>query len=180
MTLVVSPTQSDIQVILRSFLLSILPSGVECIAGQANRVPEPQVADFIVMTAINRERIATNLDTWSDIPLNGIASFMQATKVTIQLDVHGPTSAENAQILSTMLRDGKSVDYFNNLNKNITPLLADNPRQVAFINAEEQFETRWIVDCLIQANQTVTNVPQDFAAIVNVNLKEVDAYYPPV
>jgi len=64
-------TQSDVQVALRSFLLSALPSGMVVIEGQDNRVPEPTSGDFAVFTAIRRERIETNVDDYIDTAFTG-------------------------------------------------------------------------------------------------------------
>ena len=47
-------------------MLSILPVGIEVIEGQDNRVPEPKVANFVVMTAILRPRLSTNIDNYAD------------------------------------------------------------------------------------------------------------------
>jgi hypothetical protein len=58
-----------------------------------------------------------------------------------------------------------------------TPLHADDPRQVPFISAEQQFENRWIVEALVQANQTVV-VPLQFASAVTLTLQDVDALFP--
>src|ERR1700724_3595805 len=66
MSFIPSPTQSDLQVVLRTFLIGILPSAVEVISGMDNRVPEPMMGDFVVMTPIRRERIETNVDTFND------------------------------------------------------------------------------------------------------------------
>jgi hypothetical protein len=42
----------------------------------------------------------------------GIKSSVQSTKMTIQLDVHGPSSGDNAQIISTLFRDGFATAFF--------------------------------------------------------------------
>ena len=42
------PAQTDVFTALRSFLLGVLPNGVEVIKGQVNRVAEPQGSDFVV------------------------------------------------------------------------------------------------------------------------------------
>lgn len=180
MPLTITPTQDQIQVVLRNFLLGILPSGVEVFQGQDNRVPEPQGEDFVVMTAIRRERIETNVDIYNDVLPSGNNTYTQNTKIIMQLDVHGPNSSDNAQIISTMFRDPYAVDAFNGSGFVIAPLYADDPRQTPFINAEEQYEYRWTVEAEIQANQVISGVPQQFAAQLGpVNLIDVDATYPP-
>ncbi|MBB3743910.1 hypothetical protein FHX10_003409 [Rhizobium sp. BK591] len=67
MSFVPDVTQSAIFTVLRSFLLTILPSGIEVIQTQENRVPEPSVPDFVTMTAIIRRRLSTNIDTFTDV-----------------------------------------------------------------------------------------------------------------
>jgi hypothetical protein len=114
----------------------------------------------------------------SQIMAAGTQMLMQPTKVTIQLDVHGPNSADNTQIISTTWRDEYAVDQFATSGFDVTPLYASEPQQVPFINAEQQFENRWTIDVVMQANQVVT-VPQQFASALKAELIEVDATYPP-
>lgn len=108
----------------------------------------------------------------------GSASFRQATQVTVQIDVHGPAGADNAQTIATLMRDAYAVDAFAASNPNIIPLHADDPRQLPFTNAEQQYEDRWVLEALIQANQTVSRIPLQFADVVEVELIEVDTTYP--
>ena len=175
MTIAVAPTQSDIQVALRAFLVSILPSFVEVVAGQDNRVPEPIGPDFVVFWPIRRRRIETNVDSQPDADTK---TALQPTEVTFQLDVHGPESADHAQIISTLFRDEYAVNAFAASGIDVAPLHADDPRQIPFINQENQFENRWVVEALLQANQVVT-VSQDSANVVEVDVISVDATYPP-
>jgi len=221
--LTVSPTQFEIQIALRSFLLSILPAGVEVVEGNDNDVAEPSGSAFVIMTTLRRERLATNLgalmdttflgsiadtvltvseietgalyigdqifgvglvrpttitaagpgDTYTVSPGQTVGAQMmsagkqlitQKTKVTIQLDFHSAdvsTSADMAQIVSTLLRDPYAIEQFKSSGYDVTPLYADDPRQMAFSNAENQFETRYLVEAALQVNQTVI-VPQEF------------------
>jgi hypothetical protein len=242
-----APTQSQIQALLRSFLLAVLPSGVGVYEAQDSKVPEPSEPDFVIMTAIRRERIETNIDGYADCKFTasiavgvmtvsavatglvapganvfgvgvapgtivgsqisgspgltgtyrvsppqtvasetlsaGAQSIEQPTKITYQLDVHSPDvgrAADMAQTISTLMRDAYGVDFFANQSPNygVTPLHADDPRQLPFYNAEQQFETRWVLECLLQCDQVVA-VPQQFADAVAVDLIDVDAVYPP-
>ena len=251
----VSPTESDIETEVRSFLLAILPAGIEVVQGQGNRVAEPPGSDYVVATATFRERIETNIDAYLDCRFTGTivggvlgiasidfgtidigatvfgttvggtglgtativsqisgsvggvgsyavagsqaaalglmacgqAEILQPVKVTLQLDVHGPSSADNAQVISTLFRDSYGVDFFTRRGMffdgtapafDIVPLYADDPKQVPFLNAEQQYETRWIVEALVQANQIVS-VAQQFADSAVVGVIEVDTTYPP-
>ena len=57
----VSPAQNDIQSALRAFLLNVMPAGTEVFEGQDNRVSEPTTPNFVVMTPVQRTRLATNI-----------------------------------------------------------------------------------------------------------------------
>lgn len=231
-----SITEAQILTVLRSFLLNVLPPGVEIIRAQINRVPEPTGANFVVMTPIMRSRISTNEDAFNDVAMTGaiagttltvsavefgaivigapvygtgvtagttVTAFgtgtggvgtytvspsqnvtsralfagtlaaRQATMVTVQLDVHGPASADNAQFISTLFRDMYACDFFTALQPELQPLHASEPRQVPFVNGEAQVEYRWSVDAVMQANPIVT-VPQRFADQVTITLNPVD------
>src|SRR5262249_34288390 len=61
-----APTLSDILTTLRSFLLGALPLGIDVQRGQANRVPEPKAANFIIMTPTRQVRLRTNIDGDAD------------------------------------------------------------------------------------------------------------------
>lgn len=108
----------------------------------------------------------------------GSQSVTQSVEVTIQIDVHGPSSAENAQAITTLLRDGYAVDAFLALGADVMTLHADDPKQIPFINGEQQYETRWVIEAKLQANQ-VLSIPQQYAGALAVGIVEVEATYPP-
>lgn len=250
MTISLGLTPSQIFTIVGNVLATSLPAGTSVLQAQDNRVPEPQATDFVVMTWIRADRLATNVDAYADaaymasisgtvmtvteillgsvlagatlfgtgvatgtiiasngtgtggigtynlsgspqtvgseIMASGAASAMQETEILMQLDVHGPASNANAAILTTLLRDQWAVEQFDQeataigLSAGVlTPLYADDPKQIPFINDQQQYETRWIVEAWLQANQTVINIPQQFASAFDVTLVEIDATYPP-
>lgn len=233
-------SQSQIQTSLRSFLLAVVPAGVEVIAGQANRVAEPKGTDFIVFTPIMRERISTNIRVYADCAFTGsifgttltagipqfgtlavgntlfgpnvvsgttitalgtgtggagtytvstsqtvgsatlacgVQDVTQPTKVTFQIDVHGPNSSDNGQNVFNLFRSHYAVELFDSYGFDVTPLYAETPRQIPFINAEQQVETRWVIDAVLQANQT-SIVPQQFASALSTSLIPADIFYP--
>ena len=71
MGLLVTPTEDDTFTVLRSFLLQILPDGIEVIQSQDNKVPEPVGNDFVLMTPRSRRRLSTNVDKWLDTAFSG-------------------------------------------------------------------------------------------------------------
>lgn len=238
--LTVAPTESDIRTVLRAFLLAILPSGTECFIAQDNRVPEPQASDFVEMTPLFYERLATNQNAFTDVVFTGsiagdtlmvtgisqgeisvgqtvfgvgitdgtkisalgtgtgavgtytvdtsqtVASetmssgyetHTQNVRVTYQLDIHGPSSGNNAAVISTLFRDPYATTFFATKGFALSPLHADDPRQLAFINAEQQYENRWTLDAVMEAQMSV-ETPQDFADQVDLSITSVEAAYP--
>lgn len=244
-TITVTPTNDNIFTALRSFLTSILPSNIEVVMGQLNRVPEVKGTEFVVLTIIRQERLATNRDQTLDVRIIGAMSagtllvnevnprpiqlgtvisgvdvpdgttidtqmtgdpgepgaytvsstasaspavlgagyndITQNTEITIQADVHSDDMAiagNYSEIISTLFRDEYATNYFDALGMPIEPLYASDPRQMPFLNDAQQYESRFVVELCLQANQTV-RVPQQFMDSVDIGLIEVDSHYPP-
>lgn len=235
MSVQASMTEAQVLTVLRSFLLSVVPSGVEVIRGEVNRVPEPAGADYIIMWPLDRPRLSTNVVSYFDDPAAqaytsvsqiktevstaidaetglgilsepvtlyrpGQRNALQPTKMTVQVDVHGPASADNVQTISTLFRDDYACRLFRNgpdlfaesastIDTEVPtaiqtegidaqPLYCSEPRQAPFTNAENQTEFRWTIDLTLQANIVITT-PQDFAGAVSVGIINVEATYPP-
>jgi len=106
----------------------------------------------------------------------GSKDHLQATQITIQVDVHGPNASDNAQRISTLLRDEYGTESFINSGFNIAPLYSNDPRQIPFTNGEQQIEAKWSVEVVLQANPVVS-VPQQFADVVEVALISADRTY---
>lgn len=83
---VLSLTEAQTMAALRSFLLGVLPSGVEVIKGQINRVPEPKGSDFTIMWPILQSRLATNRTGFRDVVLTG---SIAGTVLTVSEVVQG-------------------------------------------------------------------------------------------
>jgi hypothetical protein len=165
---------------LRSVLLGIVPDGTPVIRSQVNRVPEPLETNFVMMTPILRTRLATNRDVFIDLPLAsppiGNRNSLTSMQLTVQLDIHGPSSADNAQMISTLLRDEYACIQFAATGFDVQPLYAEDPRETPFENAEQQTEWRWTVDVVLQTNP-ITTTQQDFADVVIVDAINVESTY---
>jgi hypothetical protein len=97
----------------------------------------------------------------------------QSTETVIQLDVHGPNSTDNTNIITTAFRSEAGADMFAAISPAISPLYLEDPRQIPFINAAGQFEDRWVIVVSLQVNYTITFSAQ-FADSVNLQLVDVD------
>lgn len=168
-----TPTEREILTALRTFILAILPSGVEVVQGQDNRVPEPTSLDFVVMTPLAQQRLSTNVDTYS-ATLTSPFSQVEITADTqygVQLDIHGPNASTYTMQLALLWRDSYATDNIGDAL--VTPLYADDPHQAPFINGENQYETRWVVTVYMQVNPVVT-APQESATTLDITLYEAD------
>jgi hypothetical protein len=175
MPVILTNTETQAITVLRSFLLGVLPVNVEVIRAEVNRVPEPKNPDFAILTPSSRTRLSTNVTTYNDgWPGAQTRATKQPTQVTIQIDVHGPASADNAQIISTLLRDDYACQVFRSSGYDIAPLYASDPMQSPFFNGENQVEWRWAIDAVLQVN-TIVTTPQEFAASVEISVIDVDA-----
>src|SRR5574337_691963 len=83
MSFALSLTQSQALTALRSVLLTALPSGIEIVQGQSNRVPEPDELDFVVITPILRNRLSTNVDLYQDVRFTGSISGTVLTVASV-------------------------------------------------------------------------------------------------
>lgn len=181
MTPTLSLTEDQTYTAVRKVLMNLLP-GVPIIVGQDNRVAEPDADDFVVMLITLQERLSTNVVTYEDgllvDPVNGLGKRFDLTpkKVTVQLDVHGPASSDNASIVASMWRSDYAVDAFIATGFDVQPLYANEPHQSPFSNGEQQTEQVWICDAVVQCNPIVTT-GQEFADTVTVGLINVDTKY---
>jgi hypothetical protein len=108
----------------------------------------------------------------------GQVSHLTSTRVAIQLDFHGEASTDNTQIVMSLFRDAYACDFFTAAGYDIQPLYVSEPQQAPFINGEDQYEDRWTLDVVVQANPTVST-PQQFADTLSAGLIGVGAAFPP-
>ena len=177
-----SLTESQTLQALGQVLTQLLPDGLEIVTAQDNRVPEPAGPDFVMMSLpIVSERLSTNVVTYNDEttqPEPGLRMDLMPSKVTVQVDVHGPAASNNARVIQTLIRSSYGVDLFKATGFDVTPLYTSEPRQLPFTNESQQVEKRVSIDIFLQCNPVVTT-GQDFALSLDVGLVNVDVTYPP-
>jgi hypothetical protein len=119
----------------------------------------------------------------SETMSTGYRQIEMDSRMTTQVDFHSidGSSADMAQTVAATFRDQVAVSIFAAqpppLNQ-VSPLYADDPRLMPFVNENQQYEWRWVVEAVMQINQTVS-VPQQFMDFVGVELIDVDVVYPP-
>jgi hypothetical protein len=150
-------TLTDVYTALGNFIvaqLGLQPG--QLVQGYPNRVAMP-IDPFILMTGIAKKRLRTNIDTFSGTsdpaPAPGPVTSEQGQQVTVQLDCYGPFSSEWSDILTTLLRDNIGCLA---LAPVCQPLYADDPIRAPLVDAELEYEDRWIVQARLQMNVIVT------------------------
>jgi hypothetical protein len=147
---------------------------VEVFIGQANLVPEPRGPDFIVMTPNTRTRLATTVATWNFAdPAPTTMGMSESTMIDVQLDIHGESGTDNAQVIQILFRSQYACAFMADLG--IQPLYCDDGQQTPFINAEQQYEDRWIINAVLQATPSVST-PQQFADTLAVELGDQNTW----
>jgi len=142
----------------------------------------PGVTPSPTITAINPDGTATlsaNITLSSRWLAAGALALKQSTRIVFQLDVHSDDmgrASDMAQTLSTVLRDDTGVQLLKASNLPLTPLFADDPRQMPFTTGEGQYEDRYVVECHLQADQIITP-SQEFADEVVVDRVAADLFF---
>lgn len=172
-----SLTLTDAFTALRAFLVSILPAQTEIVQGQANRVPMPQRGDFVVMTPARFEQMAQTVHQVTPpvapAPALGTDEIARSMSLHIQIDVYGPASADNATVITTLLRDSYGTEAF--AGTGLTPLYAEDPFQMPLVAGEQQWIQRWTIRAALHGHFAVT-VPQSFADTLITELLEATAW----
>lgn len=106
-----------------------MATGVEIIQAQLNRVPEPRVADFVLMTIINFPRLATNFEAYADTVFTGsildnvmTVESIEYGKIVAGAPVYGLDVLPNTRVRAPGAVDGQWI---------IGPIQAVSTRQLA-------------------------------------------------
>jgi hypothetical protein len=201
MSATIDVTESAALAVLRGFLLSVLPTGVEVIRGQQNQTPLPAGPTWGEITPMVRRRLGTNVDFYDP---QGVSRYIiSPSELTVQTDFYGPSAGDYAQIIAALWRDRTATEYCqaqtvtffletqsgelvvstsgtnigSTVPVNVAPLFAGECRQTPFVNDQAQYEYRWSTDLLMQINPTIT-VPQQYFDNAVIGLINVDAAFP--
>lgn len=173
MTASITITESQLYTVLRSFLIGLLPCPV--VQSQQNRAAMPK-DDFVTMTSLGSVGLSTDKATYQ--PTASTQTHERSTRWDVQLDFYGPNAADYANMVATLIKTDYACDQIEASGLSMDPLYAEDPRQIPFVNAENQYEKRWTVQCAFQFNPTVV-VAQQFAASLTVVPESIDVVFPP-
>jgi len=153
MTVTTNITESDVLSALRTVIIGVIDCDV--VQGLDNNVPMPQ-SGFISLTPITQNRLSTNTESYSET--DGTKTITQALQYGVQIDCYGDDASTWAWILTTILRDGYAC---LRMPANIQPMYATDPQMAPIVDGENQYNSRWLLTAVLQANVSMT-FAQDF------------------
>lgn len=157
-----SITETDLMTAIGNYLTTILPAGTVILQSQQNRIPMPDTPNWVTINSILGQRIATNVDTWSNAGTPTTQTVATSTRQDVQVDCYGPLGHDNATVISNLFFDDYTVQFFAASGFDIAPLYASDLRNLQFINDQSQYEKRWSLDLSLEV-KPVMSVPQQFA-----------------
>lgn len=171
----ISITEEQLFIALEDFIVSLVDPSLPVVRGVINRVASP-ATDYVQMSPLFSQALATTVQTYDGIA--DTQTNQQSKQWTAQIDCYGESANDTAAILSAMARTPYAADRFAAGGLGIQPLYASDPRQLAFVTGESEYQERWTFELSLQYNPQVV-VPQEFADTVTVGLINVDVQYPP-
>lgn len=168
MTFAVSLTEDAIMTGLRTFILAVLPTGVEVVQGQDNNVPLPAATDFVIMTPARREQLSQTAHAYD--PVAGTNEISRSTSLHFQLDIYGPSGSDNAQLITTLFRDDYGFQFFKPYG--LAPLYCDDGQQMPLVSDQKLWVQRWMMRGVLQTNLAIST-PAEFADTIVITSQEV-------
>lgn len=130
---------------LRSYLISLF--NCEVIKGRNNGSPLPY--DCIAMTVLFDTDL--NMTAVSDDGQGNVTS-QQDVQATVQLDFFGDNADWRSRQLTTLWRSTHATDALTSCQ----PLFANTPRQIEYVNEQNLYESRFVVEIALQYNPYYT------------------------
>nr|DAN04628.1 MAG TPA: tail completion protein [Caudoviricetes sp.] len=132
------------------------------IQGLQNNSPLPE--NCIVMTLLPYTQ---DLDQSQYINENGESTIQTSKLYMIQLDFYGEQAFDRVTQCATIWRS----QYTTSKLQAIQPLYANNPRNMPFVNEQDQYEKRFLLEIALQYNPYYTYAEQsDTVVSVDITL----------
>lgn len=123
-------------------------------------------------------RVSKSQTIGSGVIYAGLRDDTVATELTIQVDAHGPNGLNNCLRIEALFRSEVGWDGIRTSGFAVAPLYTNPPRQMPFINAEQAYEDRWVLELVLQVTPVVSTWQQFMDEIIPTTI-EVETTYPP-
>lgn len=160
-------------------IIDVLADYIETIGGtcrqaQANRVPMPK-GQFCILTPLRFTRLSTTRDIKQDTgsPATSAMGYTEVRQADIQVDIYGQGAGDRAIALETVFTSGHAYDKIKSIDSRLAPLNSTAAIQAPMIDAESQWQERWMLTLSLQAHITVS-MRQDYFDAAEVSTEIVD------
>jgi len=145
-----------------------------CQQAQADRVPMPK-GQFCIITPLRFKRLGTTRDIKGDTGDNTTATmgYTEVRQGDVQVDIYGENAGDRAITLETVFASSYGYETIKALDARLAPLYSSDAIQAPMINAESQWQERYIITLSLQAHITVT-LRQDYFDRADITLEQVD------
>lgn len=153
--------RSNIYKELRAYLISLFDC--EVVKGRNNNDPLPY--DCIVMTVL----FDTDLNMATTLYDDGNVTIEQDIQATVQLDFFGDNADIRSRMLATLWRTTHATEAL----KSCQPLFANDPVSLEYVNEQNKFEQRFMVEIKLQYNPYYTYTVDNKVTAVDVTVNNV-------
>lgn len=141
---------------------------------QDNRVPMEK-GQFCILTPLRFERLSTTRSVNQDTgdPSTSAMGWTEVRRADIQVDIYGPDAGDRAITLETVFSSDYGYDGIKARDERIAPLYSTAAIQAPMIDAEQQWQERYMLTISLQVHMTAS-FPQDYFDKANIKAKLVD------
>lgn len=160
---------------VNSFLMGLVPQNVPVVLGYSNLVPAPLPnPGFIVFEELGHNRLRYSVDLPDYNGVSPIAAQVEEDfDVGFQIDCVGPQGGVWAARIETLWKNQYGCAV---LGPVCAPLTAESAPLAVFIDSEQNYEKRWLVDAHLQWNP-ITTISQLYANALKLTLRNVVESY---
>ncbi|EOS94708.1 hypothetical protein LU631_02710 [Erwinia tracheiphila] len=146
----------------------------KCEQAQANRVPMDK-GEFNILTPLRFRRLSTSREKNKDTGVQSTSSigFTEVRQAEIQVDIYGDGAGDRAIALETLFRTGYAYDAIKAIDARVAPLYSTEAIQAPMINAENQWQERYMLTLYLQVHITI-DVQQDFFDKAQITINQAD------
>ncbi|MGK0705128.1 phage neck terminator protein [Yokenella regensburgei] len=160
-------------------IIDTLADFIEPICGrvqqaQVDRIPMPK-GEFCILTPLRFTRLSTTRDIKQDTgnPSDSAMGYTEVRQADIQLDIYGDGAAGRALAIETIFSGTYGYEGIKAIDNRLSPLYSSAAIQAPFIDAESQWQERWVITLSLQAHITVS-FPQDYFDKAEITSQQVD------
>ncbi|HCC3331617.1 TPA: hypothetical protein M4731_004643 [Salmonella enterica] len=163
-----------------SDVVDVLADVVEPLSGPCWKSQQNLVAmetgAFCILTPLFFRRLSTTREVPDDTGHTSTsrALLTEVRQADIQIDLYGENAADRAVALETFFRSPHAWKQMKARDPHVAPLYCTDAIQAPFVDAESQWEERYMLTLSLQVHISIA-VPQAYFTRVNFKTTQVDS-----